>query len=768
MDARFSLLIATSSEDNAADLTQILGQAGLRPAYTVATTLDDFSRALADEPWDMVLCDEWLGELSWTEAMAMARAERQDVPFLLLTNEADPKAALAAMEAGADDVLIPGDWKTAGTMTRILRQAREHRTLSDRWNKLRSNERTYRGMIDNSVLGIFQCAPWGDLIAFNPSFARILGYESVEQLDQTLQGNRLLPHLDPQAMEALLFMVRSHDRVSDFETMITRPDGSRIWVSISARAIRGEENEISAIEGTFEDIQKRKTVESMIIRAKQEWEKTFDSVPDIILILDQNFRVRRMNMTLAQRLGVHPKDLVGKPCSELFPLQGEENDICDRVKVMSKSGSQAEEMQIPALGGWFLVTVSPFFVDGDTEQPAGSVVVAHDVSNRKDLEIKLRQSQKMEAIGTLAGGIAHDFNNILGVMMGYTEMSLEEAEDGAPAQRRLTEVLSAGRRARDLIHQILTFSRQEELDLQPLDLGSVVKEVVKLLRASLPSSIDIRLDLNDNTGTVRANLSQIHQVLMNLCTNAAHAMRDNGGTLTIKLSHVPAGSALPGQDGNISDAPHARLSVSDQGHGIAADIVDKIFDPFFTTKGPDEGTGMGLAMVHGIVTGHGGVVTVQSVLGEGTHFDILLPVVEDNDQSLLRVPHSVPQQHSGRALFVDDEAPLAAVGGEMLETMGFTVDVETDPKAAWKRFQSAPHDYDLIVTDQTMPGVTGAELAQQILNLRPDIAVIMCTGFSDEMSAERAKKMGLKGYLLKPVLKKDLAASVHEAMKTII
>jgi len=390
------------------------------------------------------------------------------------------------------------------------------------------------------------------------------------------------------------------------------------------------------------------------------------------------------------------------------------------------------------------------------------------VNSRKDLELKLRQSQKMEAIGTLAGGIAHDFNNILGVMMGYTEMSLEESDQDGPVHRRLTEVLSAGLRARDLIHQILTFSRQEELDLQPLNLGSVVKEVIKLLRASLPASIAIRLDLDDNAGIVRANLSQVHQVLMNLCTNAAHAMRDNGGTLAISLAAVPAGSSLPGQDGSVSPVAHVRLSVADQGHGIPPEILDKVFDPFFTTKGPDEGTGMGLAMVHGIVTGHGGIVTVDSEVDKGTRFDILLPVAEALDQALLRVQSLIAPHRGGRALFVDDEVPLAVIGGEMLETMGFTVDVETDPKAAWERFRAAPQDFDLVITDQTMPGITGADLTKQILALRPDIPVIMCTGFSDEMTPDRAKEMGLKGFLLKPVLKKDLAATINKAMDGVV
>jgi len=707
MDTRFSLLIATASEDRASELAQALKEAGLHPAYTVAATFMDFTRAVADEPWDVVASDRHLDGLSWTDSLALARAERAEVPFILLLDEASAEDAQAAMADGADDVLVPGDWRTAGVFSRVLRQYRERRSLSQRWNKLRSNERTYRSMIDNSVLGIFQCTPWGDLIAFNPSFARILGYESTEALDAALTGERILPHLDPQSLEALLLMVRTHERVTDYETEITRLDGSRIWVSINTRVIRDEEGEISAIEGTFEDIQKRKTVESMIIRAKQEWEKTFDSVPDVILILDQEFRVRRMNMTLAQRLGVHPKDLVGRPCDEIFARNDEGESACDRIRALARGESQAEEMRIPALGGWFLVTVSPFYSDGDTGMAAGSVVVAHDVNSRKDLELKLRQSQKMEAIGTLAGGIAHDFNNILGVMMGYTEMSLEEVAEDDSIHRRLTEVLGAGRRARDLIHQILTFSRQEELDLQPLSLASVVKEVAKLLRASLPSSVEMHLNLDENAGTVRANLSQIHQVLMNLCTNAAFAMRESGGAMTITLADVPAGSPLPGQD-NGSETRWTRLTVADQGHGIPREILDKVFDPFFTTKGPDEGTGMGLAMVHGIITGHGGMVGVESEVGQGTRFDVLLPVDEETEGRRTEPAGPAPSPVGGHALFVDDEAPLAAVGGEMLETMGFSVEVQTDSRKAWERFSAAPESYDLVVTDQTMPGLSGA------------------------------------------------------------
>ena len=378
------------------------------------------------------------------------------------------------------------------------------------------------------------------------------------------------------------------------------------------------------------------------------------------------------------------------------------------------------------------------------------------------LEAQLRQAQKMEALGTLAGGIAHDFNNILGVIMGYTEMGLEEVTPGGSMERRLKEILRAGRRARDLIHQILTFSRQEECELRPFRLAPVVREITKLLRASLPANIRIRQELSYGPDLVLADPTQIHQVLMNLCANAAFAMRETGGTLTISLGEaesVPGDPAGPDRNGFVC------LGVRDTGPGIDPMILDSIFDPFFTTKKPGQGTGMGLAMVHGIVHGLGGEVSVQSEPGRGAVFHVFLPRAE-KEPAVHRDIEAPAPKGQGRILFVDDEHALADIGREMLESLGFNVSVETDARRALDLFRRNPHEFDLVVTDQTMPDLTGAELAGEILALRPDMPVILCTGFSETVSPEKAKALGIRDFLLKPVLKKDMAESIRRVMSS--
>ncbi|WP_461211323.1 PAS domain-containing hybrid sensor histidine kinase/response regulator [Desulfocurvus sp. DL9XJH121] len=764
METRLSLLLAVSSEDLAALLAAGLADAGLPAAYALAPTPGDFSRALIEEPWDVVVSEESVGGMHWKEVLALTRSWGPDTPFVLLLPEPSQDAALAALKAGANDVLCADDWRAPGVILRLLRESRTRRDRTERMDCLEQDKQTFQSMIDNSVLGIFRCAPWGSVTIFNPALARILGFDSAEDMDAALDRDRLLPGIDRQVLETLLFMVRTQHAVTDHETQVTRPDGSRVWISVNARAIVGPEGEISAIEGAVENIQKRKAMESMIIRAKQEWEKTFDSVPDIIAVLDADLHVRRMNMTLASRLGGHPRDLVGRPCSELLDPPDEAPEVSARIREMSGSQARTEELHIPALGGWFLVTVSPFFPDGDVDAGQdGYVLVAHDVSRRKDLELQLRRSQKLEAIGTLAGGIAHDFNNILGVMMGYTEMSLEDAPEHSPLSRRLDQVLAAGRRARDLVHQILTFSRQEEMDLQPLKLDTVVKEVAKLLRASLPAGVSIQLDLAPEAGAVLANLSQMHQVLMNLCTNAAHAMRENGGTLRIALREAEKDDQPPARRPNLGPGPFVRLTVADKGHGIPPELLDKVFDPFFTTKGPDEGTGMGLAMVHGIVTGHNGAIDVASEPGRGTCFTVHLPVCRQAPG-----PDRAAQEPGllagGRALFVDDEPELAAIGAEMLQSLGFSAEAATDPLAALALFQDKPEAFDLVVTDQSMPGLSGTDLAKRMLEAREDLAVVLCSGYSEGLSPDKTRALGIGAFLQKPFMRDDLTRAVRRAL----
>jgi nitrogen-specific signal transduction histidine kinase/CheY-like chemotaxis protein len=395
--------------------------------------------------------------------------------------------------------------------------------------------------------------------------------------------------------------------------------------------------------------------------------------------------------------------------------------------------------------------------------------IATDISRIKDLEkeslriqAQLQQAQKMEAIGTLAGGIAHDFNNILSAVIGYTEIVLSDIAKGTSQHRNLQEVLKAGNRARDLVNQILMFSRQTEKELKPVQINQIVIETLKLLRASLPTTIRIEPELRSNS-TVLADPTQIHQVMMNLCTNAAHAMREKGGHLKIELADTDLDGAFVEQHPYLSAGTYIKLRVSDTGHGMEPKIADRIFDPFFTTKERGEGTGMGLAVVLGIVKSHGGSITVASTPEEGSSFDVFLPVIQRDADTEARAKIIMPTG-TEKVLFVDDEKALVDLGFQILKRLGYEVTTRTSSVEALELFLAQPDKFDLVITDTTMPNMTGDVLAAKLMEIRADIPVILCTGYSERISKEKAHQIGIKEFVLKPIIMSDMALTVRKVL----
>ncbi len=379
---------------------------------------------------------------------------------------------------------------------------------------------------------------------------------------------------------------------------------------------------------------------------------------------------------------------------------------------------------------------------------------------------QLRQAQKMEAIGTLAGGIAHDFNNILSSIIGYTELAMAQCGVSHAVVPRLQEVLQAGYRAKKLVRQILTFSRQDESGKKVVFLQTIVEEALNLLRASLPSTISLESHLQPETLPVLADATQIHQVVMNLGANAEYAMRESGGKLVVKLDQIEVNEDHPLLRQGISVGAYIRLAVSDSGKGMAPNIQKRIFDPFFTTKGVGEGTGLGLSVIHGVVTSHGGTIQVESREGGSTIFFIYLPC-STSMPSAGPSPSVIPASSfgHGRVMFVDDEISIARWGKDMLEALGYEVTVFTNAADAFESFKRNPDHFDVLVTDQTMPGMTGEMLAQQVMTVRPKFPVILCSGFSYTMNEQKAGVMGLQAYLTKPVLMGDMARAIQAAMK---
>ena len=393
------------------------------------------------------------------------------------------------------------------------------------------------------------------------------------------------------------------------------------------------------------------------------------------------------------------------------------------------------------------------------------VGIKRDVTQENHLQRQLIQSQKMEAIGTLAGGIAHDFNNILSAILGYAELAAYEIPEGGPGRHDVVEVIKAGNRAKDLVRQILTFSRKTEQDFKSIDVAPLLKEALKFLRASLPSTIDIRTRISAENTRVLCTPTMIQQILMNLCTNAAQAMKDAGGILDVSLTKTEIETAEIKQHPGLRPGPHLRLTVGDTGPGIEPNVLARIFDPYFTTKEKGEGTGLGLSVVHGIIQTLKGSVQVESCPGSGAIFHVFLPCAASQEEPTAIQPIALPTGNE-RILLVDDEEVLAAMGKQMLKHLGYRVTVRTNSSDALNTFQSHPYDFDIVISDRTMPRMTGFELAEQIKTIRPDIPIILCTGYSDELEVERAAALGISRMVMKPLGMNELADAVRSALDT--
>jgi len=386
--------------------------------------------------------------------------------------------------------------------------------------------------------------------------------------------------------------------------------------------------------------------------------------------------------------------------------------------------------------------------------------------NRKALEKQLLQTQKMESIGLFAGGIAHDFNNILSAILGYGEIVMQDLTPETQTYERQVQVLKAANRAKDLVQQILLYSRQIDQELKPIQPSVITNEALKLLRSSIPSTIQIEEDVHHDCGSILADPTQIHQIIMNLCTNAYHAMQEEGGALKISLTKTKITEkdiSLTSQ--NIDPGQYIKLEVSDTGHGMDEKIKEKIFNPYFTTKQKGEGTGLGLSVTHGIVKKLGGYIYVDSEPDKGTSIKIYFPKLNtDNDISEFQTDKDVPVGNNERILVIDDEESILDLMKIMLEGLDYNVVTQINSMKAIKLFQENPYDFDLVITDMTMPHMTGLELVKQLLAIRPKMPTILCTGFSETAYEEKFGGLGIRVFLMKPVLRADLARAIRKVL----
>jgi PAS domain S-box-containing protein len=509
------------------------------------------------------------------------------------------------------------------------------------------------------------------------------------------------------------------------------------------------------------DITERKQAEKKLRQSEEQMKLILSSIPDYILQIDKDMKITWANKAATK---LNP-DAVGQYCYKAYLNKNEPCFSCPVVKSLKTGNTEAGIIHHPKVQGvdgeswWNLVGIPLKHKKGEI---TGAIEFSRNITDNKLNEDRLRQSQKMESIGTLAGGVAHDFNNILGIILGNTELAMDDVPEWNPASLNLEEVKIATLRAKDVVRQLLSFARKTELERKPVKINPIVTEALKLLRSSIPSSIEIHSNITRDLAIVLADPTQINQIIINLCTNGAHAMEEDGGVLEISLGIMTLDESTA-RSHELSPGRYVKLTVRDTGHGINPEFKDRIFDPYFTTREIGKGSGIGLAVVHGIVKNHDGAITVDSEVGQGATFNVFIPIIRREPVPDIKIEEDLPTGNE-RILLVDDEESIVKVGHQRLERLGYKVEAAVSPIEALAQFRSRPDLFDLVIADFTMPKMTGDKLLIEILNIRPDIPVILCSGFSEKIDEKKAKEIGAADYIEKPFDKRDLAFKVRKVL----
>ncbi len=633
-------------------------------------------------------------------------------------------------------------------------------------------EERYRNLIGGSIQGIFVHRDWR-LVFANQSFANILGYGSVREL---MALDDISEVFAPYELDRLTVFRDARERggrvPNQFEFDAIRKDGTIITMLNIARAVNWEG--FPAIQNAVIDISDRKQAERRILDEKERAENYLAIAGTMIVALNTLGTVTLVNRKgceilgydLIELLGTNWEDMVIPEAARDATRRDFENIISGKTdppqnrisEVMTKTGERR-------LIEWHLTLIR----DSDGAV-TGTLSSGEDISERErassereHLQAQLRQADKLKTIGTLAGGIAHDFNNILTPIIGYSHMVMSEVPKASQAYSDIERVVKAADRAKELVNQILIFSRQGEAEMVPVRLDLIIEESLKLIEGSLAPNVDIQLRISPECPPVMGDQSQLHQVVMNLCTNALGAMEKTGGILEVILETFEVDSKFTKHRTNAFRGKYLKLRIRDTGEGMGAETLERIFEPFFTTRGVGEGTGMGLAMVHGIIANHGGEIFVDSQLGEGATFDIYLPQTAHEVKQEVSKDARIPAG-SERILFVDDEREIGDMARRMLEKAGYLVTTETDSQEALQLFRDQPEDFDIVITDQAMPKLYGVKLAEEILKVRPGIPIILISGFADTITLESVQEKGIRDYVMKPLVGPELAQAIRQAL----
>jgi len=631
--------------------------------------------------------------------------------------------------------------------------------------ELQESEERYRSIFENTGAATVILEKDGTISMANAGFEKLSGHSRKE-----IEGEKKwFEYVDKQDIQWMKEVFAERRRggtnvPTEYTFRFVDRQGTIKDVFIKAGMIPGTEKSVSSLI----DITPIKQAEDRLRRSEEKYRGFFEASKDIVYIISAEGKIIDINDFGLKFFGIKREDL--DKINVEKDIYADPAESAAFTKIIDKGGYiAAHETNLKKLDGTiFPATITAVSLKDKDGNIVGYQGVVRDETGRKRLEAQLAQAQKMEAIGTLAGGIAHDFNNILSAVMGYSELAKEDLDETSMACMHIDEVLNAAERARELVKQILTFSRRVEVEPRPVMVHLIVKEVMKLLRASIPTTIDIRQEISLENDTVIADPTHIHQIIMNLCANAFQSMEETGGVLYVGLERVDVDADLARDKPGLYEGAYIRLTVRDTGCGMDRATMERIFDPFFTTKEKGRGTGLGMSTVHGIVTAMGAYIDIESALGKGTGISVYLPSATAGEQDLSKVPNIVERGGGESILVVDDEQTIVESLKEMLGRIGYSVTGEQQSKHALEIFRRDPGRFDIVLTDYAMPRMTGIQLAREIMKVRPDIPIILMTGFIDNIDISRAKAEGIAGFVEKPFSYNEMAYAIHEVLHSAI
>jgi len=657
------------------------------------------------------------------------------------------------------------DWFFATIIRDITERRRTADELKTAYEDLRRSRDFFQDVFNAAGDGIYVTDELGIVVFANRALHEMLKYNPGELIGKhATVMTAMIPGIesDPELERKMYTM----DYSVAFETFFLRKDGVSIPVESRLAHVQDGQQTSPALIFIVRDITQRKQAEDEIHRANDYFASILKTSPDAVFVANNEGIIVAANESVYDVYGYRPDEFIGNHVTIVAVVN--EEALARSFAMMEKLNDEGIVRNVACEhrrkdGTVIQVEASHALLKNPDGTASGSISSTRDVTQRKRFEEELRQSQKMEAMGTLAGGIAHDFNNILAAIIGYTELSRDIAADDQ-VRRNLDQVLQAADRARNLVKQILTFSRKAEPERKPILAHVAVRDALKLIRATVPKTVEIQTDIADLPHVIVGDATEVHQVVMNLCTNSVHAMHERGGVLRVSLAAADISPAATAAFNDIAPGRYVRLSVSDTGTGIRPEIIGRIFDPFFTTKSVNKGTGMGLAVVHGIVKSYGGEILIDSTPGRGAVFTVLFPCFDDQAPSDEAAARQDIARGSERILLVEDEELIIACMQAQLASLGYRVTARQDAREALAEFQNNSDGFDLIITDQTMPHLSGDQFASAVLEIKPGMPIILCTGFSETIDEPSAKAMGVQGFVMKPVGIQEMSDAIRAVL----